>query len=265
MKHKLISLLLCLILLAGLCLPVRAYNAALPRIVDFADLLTDQEESTLETLALELYGTYGMDIVILTVDSLGGKSARSYAEEFYDGNGYGADDAGSGLILLLAMETREWYISTCGNALDAVSDYDTYDLFAVMQDDLSAGYYYSAFSSYLNALPGFFDSYRPSYNSGQQTGRAIVPELKQILIGLAVGFACGGIGLLILRGMMNTKRAQSGAGDYLKQGSYDLRVQRDVFLYSRVTKTPRPKDTGGSRTGGRSGGGRSHGGGGGRF
>jgi len=265
MKRKLFSLLICLILLAGLCPPVQAYNDALPRIVDFADLLTVQQESSLETVALELYGTYDMDVVILTVDSLGSKSARSYAEEFYDGNGYGADDAGSGVILLLAMETREWYISTCGNAMDAISDYDVDNLFEVMADDLSAGDYYGAFSNYLNALPGYFGSYHPPGNGSHPSGSNVAIGMQQILIALGVGLACGGIGLLILRGMMNTKHAQRGAGDYLEHGSYDLRVQRDIFLYSRVTKTPRPKESSTSSGGRSGGGGRSHGGGGGRF
>ena len=265
MKRKLISLLICLILMSSLCLTVQAYNANLPRVVDFADLLTDQEESSLEEIARSLYATYNMDVVILTVDSLGGKSPRSYAEEFYDGNQYGADEAGSGVILLLAMETREWYISTCGNAVSAIPDHRVDDLFDVMADDLSAGNYYGGFRSYLNALPGYFRSGNSSGNSNHNTGSSDSIMSQQILISLAVGLACGGIGLLILRGMMNSKHAQSGATDYLNRGSYDLRVQRDMFLYSHITKTPRPKDNGGSSAGRSGGGGRSHGGGGGRF
>ena len=57
MKRKLISLLICLILMSSLCLTVQAYNANLPRLVDFADLLTDQEESSLEDIARSLYAT----------------------------------------------------------------------------------------------------------------------------------------------------------------------------------------------------------------
>ena len=266
MKRKLISLLICLVLMGSLCLNVHAYNANLPRVVDFADLLTDPEEASLEELALDLYATYNMDVVILTVDSLGGKSARAYAEEFYDGNSYGADEAGSGVILLLAMDTREWYISTCGNAISAIPDYKIDALFDVMASDLSSGDYYDAFRSYLTALPGYFRSGSHSGNSTHHSGSDNPITGQQILIALAVGLVCGGIGLLILRGMMNSKHAQRSAADYLKSGSYDLRVQRDMFLYSRVTKTPRPKESSGSSTG-RSGGGggRSHGGGGGRF
>lgn len=270
MKRNLISLLVCLLLIVCLCLPVLAYDATLPRIIDNADLLTHEEEADLESYAASIRDTYDMDVVILTVDSLGGKSARTYAEDYYDSHGYGVGASGDGVLLLIAMDTREWYISTCGSCIHAISDYDVYDLFDVMSGDLSGGRYFEAFSSYLGALPGYFLDYRENASSGNydsgysgNAGSTAVFDGQMLLVSLMVGLVGGGIGLLILRGMMNSKRAQHGASDYLEKGSYDLRVQRDIFLYSRVTKTPRPKNT---SSGGRSGGGgRSHGGGGGRF
>ena len=40
---------------------------------------------------------------------------------------------------------------------------------------------------------------------------------------------------------MNTAVKQSGADSYMKRDTLNLTVSKDVFLYSRTTKTPRPK------------------------
>lgn len=280
MKQKLISLLCCLALLGSLVLTAAATDPQAPWVVDNADLLTSEEEAALTARITEIRMDYEMDVVILTVDSLDGKSAGQYADDFYDLNGYGIGDQDSGVLLLLAMETREWYISTCGEARYAVSDYDTYDLFDAMSSELSNGAYYDAFDAYLGELEVYYSNYRSGSDSGYDysydydydydydyghTDSSAGLESGNYLISIGIGLVVGGIVLLILRGMMNSKRPQRSAADYLQSGSYHLRVQRDSFLYSSVHKTPKPKDNGGSHGGRVGGGGGRHGGGGGRF
>jgi len=67
--------------------------------------------------------------------------------------------------------------------------------------------------------------------------------------------------------MMNTKKPMHSAEDYLTEGTYRLTRSQDLFLYSNLTKTPRPQqNTSGSGSGThRSSSGRSHGGRGGKF
>lgn len=264
MKRSILYILFCLLVVSSLALPVLADDPELPRIVDYADLLTDQEEADLEELARLVRNDWDMDAVIVTVDSLDGKSAQAYADDYYDNNGYGVGSSYSGVLLLIAMDTREWYISTCGDAIGIISDADVQLLFDAMSDHLSGGEYYRAFNRYLKALWEHFGMESGNYDEGPvSTGEAPGIGVKGVLIALGVGLGAGGIGLLILRSGMNTKRKQSGAADYLQKDSYHLRIHRDMFLYSRVSKTRRPKDSGGSTH--RSSGGRSHGGRGGRF
>lgn len=282
--RKLISFLLCLILLGGMSLSAGASRAELPRIVDMADLLTAAEEAALEEQAAAIRTNHNMDAVIVTVDSLDGRSARAYADDYYDDNGYGVGADYSGILLLIAMDTREWYISTCGDAIYTFSDYDLDRLFDAMSDHLSSGDYYDAFRAYLRGVSdhletgvGYAQDY-PSYDhdsgynhSYRDYDSGSTFEMTDLLIALVIGLAAGGIAVGIMIYSMNTKRAQASAGNYLLRDGYHLRVQRDRFLYSRIQKTPRPKDNGGhggSRGGGsvhRSSGGRSHGGRGGRF
>lgn len=116
MKHKLICLILCLLLLPSLFLSVGAEQQY---VIDNADLMSSSEEAALEEKAQALRQEYGMDVVILTVDSLDGKRPQEYADDYYDYNGYAND----GVLFLLSMEERDWYISTKGNAIYALTDY----------------------------------------------------------------------------------------------------------------------------------------------
>ena len=87
MKRKVIMLLsvvaLC-VLFAGTAL---AENK--DYVVDNADILTDSEEAELEQKAAEVSQRQGLDIVLLTVNSLEGKTVANYADDFYFFNGYG--------------------------------------------------------------------------------------------------------------------------------------------------------------------------------
>ena len=84
-----------------------------------------------------------------------------------------------------------------------------------------------------------------------------------------IGAVVGGITVLIMRACMNTKRPQRSAGSYLNDSSYHLRTNRDLFLYSNVTKTRIQQESSSSGGGGSSvhtsSSGSSHGGGGGKF
>lgn len=275
MMKKLTSLLLAVLLLSCLVLPAGA--SAGSYIVDDAGLLYSDEAAVLEEMASALSATYGIDAVILTIDSLGGVSAQDYADDYYDHNGYSED----GVLFLLAMEEREWYISTCGTVNYALTDYGIQQLGEGVLPYLSSGSWYDGFAFFLERLPYYLDAYvsgtpvdgyadySGTYYHGQQDEIVYYPQEKQpsFLMSLLIGLAVGGITIAIMRSMMNTKRAQRGASVYLKDGSWNLRMHRDIYLYSNVTKTRRQQSSssGGGSSVHRSSGGRSHGGGGGKF
>ena len=93
------------------------------RVIDGADLLTAEEETALRRRIAELTEQYACDIVILTADSLYGQSPRSYADTLFDDNDCGIGSERDGILLLVSMATRDWYISTSGKAISAFSDY----------------------------------------------------------------------------------------------------------------------------------------------
>lgn len=288
MKRTLISLALSLSLILSLALGASA--TTLPLIDDQADLLTSEQEDALDAKAAALRDTYGMDFVIVTNQSLGGKTPEVYADDYFDNNGYGPD----GALFLLSMEFRDWYISTCGNGIYALTDYGIQQLGELAVGYLADGAYYEAFDAYLDALIPYLNNFQTGapmdgyadqsmdFYTGTQDKIIHYQEnsrpsllsrfLRSLPFSMIWGLVAAAVVIAILRASMNTKRRQSAASAYMEDGSFHLLQHRDLFLYSNVNKVRRQQSSssGSHHSGGgssvhRSSSGRSHGGGGGKF
>ena len=257
MKRKIYSTFLALLLILALAIPVSA-TAPFPRIVDSADLLTAEEIQLLEEASYEFCVQYSLDAAILTVDSLGGVTIDVFADDYYDANGYGVGTDYSGLLLVVAMEERELYISTCGDAINRLSDRELDEIISNISYELSEENYYDAFQLFFG-----FTTLSLDYES---TAVVEVDTGINWLLSILTGAVVAGITVLIMRGSMNTKRKQHSAGDYVRAGSYDLKNRQDIYLYSNVSKVRREQNkSGGGTSVHRSSSGRSHGGRGGKF
>lgn len=252
---KLFATFLCLVCLLCLSTTALATND-LPFLIDEAGLLTETQILSLETQEKSLREIHGFDfdIVILTVDSTRGRSPQQYAESYYDRQSY-ADD---GILLLISMEERDWYICTTGKCQDIFTSYGIDQLGDRIVSYLSEGNYYHAFRTFIEQIPPYCDA----YDQGKPIDRTI--GVTHVLIALVIGVAIGGITIAIMRSAMNTARSKPSATEYVRQGSFRPYGNFDMYLYSRITKTPKQNNSSGGRGGG-GGGSRSHGGGGGKF
>lgn len=243
MKRILICLILILTLMSGV---VAAEN---PAVCDYEDLLTATEENQLQRAIDQLVDEYQFQPVIVTVDSLGGKSPKKYAEDFFLDGGYGIGENRDGIVLLIAMNTRDWYIATHGNTRDVISDSDIDDISEQIVAFLSNGNYSEAFASFLSLIQQDYEAEETLW-------------IRDLLIALVIGTVISGITLLIMRSSMNTVKKQSGASNYMANDSFDLYECRDLYLYSRTTKVRKSQN---NSSGSRSSGGSSFGGRGGKF
>lgn len=262
---RILSLLLLLCILLALPFSVGAEN---PRIVDEAGLLSDGEISDLNETIDYLVERYNMDVVIVTVESLGFQFSQTYADDYYDNNGYGIGPDYSGVLILYCPEYRDCAISTCGKAIAAISDVDIDSIFDDMTDDIRAERYFEAFQTFLSGIETSFLSYEEALEGQERADQK--GKIVKVLGALVISAVIAGITLFVMRRQMNTARFQNGASNYVAAGTMDLYRKQDYFLYSNVTKVRRSNDSGSS--GGRSGGsshrsssGRSHGGGSRRF
>lgn len=256
---KLITMLLALLITLSFAVP--AFAEAMPRLVDQADLLTDAQEASLLSELDSISNRQGMDVVVVTADTLDGKSPMAYADDFYDYNGYAED----GILLLVSMEDSDWWISTAGYGITAFTDAGIEYLGNRFVPSLSDGDYAGAFEIFADHC----DEFITQAKTGDPYDTHNLPkEPFDFLLNLAVSFVIGlviaAVATAVMKGKLKSVRAQAGASGYVKTGSMNVTHRQDLFLYRDVNRTAKPKDSSGSSTH-TSSSGRSHGGGGGKF
>lgn len=255
---KFIVILLLLVLI--LSVPAAVFGAGTSNIIDEANLLTSEEEQHLNQMAWELISEYQIDVVILTVDSYRGKDITAFADDYYDDNGYGVGSQYSGVILVLSMSDRDWAISTCGDAIEALTDYGQSKLMDRVLPYLGDDEFYDGFRVYLQELDRYFEAYKEG-NPIDRTKNYFLIIVVAILIGLLTGF----ITISVMKSGMKSIKPQSGASNYVTPGTYKLIKQQDIYLYSQTSKVKKAESSSGGSSTHRSSSGRSHGGSSGKF
>lgn len=265
---KIITLLLCFLLSCIMAVSAFAESEHPARLVDDADLLTDVEENVLLTKLDEISERQKFDVVIVTVDSLDGKSPMAYADDYYDYNGYGMGRNNDGVLLLISMEHRDWYITTIGYGITAVTDAGREYMSEQFADDLSDGYYADAFA----AFAGLCDEFVTQAKTGRPYDVGNLPKgpfriILHLVIALIVGFMAALVVVTVMKSKMKSVRYQVGASEYTKAGSMMITESRDIFLYRTVDRQRKPESesSSGGSSAHTSSSGTSHGGGGGKF
>lgn len=272
--HNTMAVLLLSLLVSGMPLGQAVYGEEaltipeehqLPRLVDGADLLNSHEEVMLGGMLDEISERQHCDVAVVTMDSLKGKTPQAYADDFYDYNGYGMGDDDDGILLLVSMEDRDWYITTYSFGETALTLAGIEYISEKFLPDLSDGNYAEAFMIYAKQC----DAFVTQAKTGKPYDVGHMPKEKMRLIFIPISLLIGLVLSLIVTGIMRlqlrTVRRQAAAASYIKPGSRDIRISRDLFLYRNIIRTERPKNNGSGSGSHISSSGRSHGGGGGKF
>ncbi|MBQ2144924.1 MAG: TPM domain-containing protein, partial [Oscillospiraceae bacterium] len=244
---RLLSLLFAAALLLLLATPVLADGlpttiSGTDPVVDRADLLTFSEEAALRTSANDIELAHGCQVIIVTVDGLGGSSAQDYADRFFLNNGYGTGADRDGILLLVSMEDRDYHISTHGFAIDAFTDNGLLYLEDGFLSDLSDGNYYDAFRAYQDRAEDMLSYYDGSATPEEREEMEEAYESfahKTPFAGISIGAAVlGFLGSLLpmsrLKKEVKTVHKQSNAGNYVRDNSLNVGVSRDIYLYANV-------------------------------
>lgn len=240
----------------------------LPRLVDDADLLDSSEEEELESELDEISERQQFDVVVVTVNSLEGKTPQDYADDFYDYNGYGYGSNHDGALLLVSMEDRDWYISTTGYGITAITDAGREYISDQFVSYLSDGEYLEAFETYANLC----DEFVTQADTGEAYDSGNMPKGEYAWV-LYLGIAIP-VGLLIaliivecMRRQLKSVRMQNSAANYVKKGTMVIDGKYSHFLYAQTTrrKKPEPSTSSSGSSTHVSSSGTTHGGGGGKF
>lgn len=270
---KLLSLSICLglalLILATLTLSgFAAYPGASlsgnPLVVDNAGLLSESERAALERSAKSISQAHGCEVIIVTVNSTGGKSAQDYADDYFWDHNYGVGENRDGILFLLDMGERDWHVATHGSAISAFPDDDIDFMVSRFLPDLSDGDYADAFESYheyadkilgvadgslsqneVDALNQEFNAYM---NGEEETREPnyVKKGIWSVILGALGGF----IPASAQKSALKTVRKKRDAAGYAQEGSLNLYVNRDTYLFSNVTShvIQRSESSGGSHS-----------------
>lgn len=247
MKKKLITALITLTVLLALIIPSLAANDSY-YMIDKADLLTDEYEQETEAFLKEISERQKFDVVIVTVDTLDGKTPEAYADDYFDYNGYGQGETHDGCLLLVSMEDRNWHISTTGYGITALTDAGLEYISDSFLSFLSDGDYYTAFTVFGEKVDEFVTQARTDTPYDVGTLPKAPREFKAIM--LLVGLGTGALIALLVVSIQTSKLKsvafKNEANEYLVDGSFVLTGSGDRYIRSDVVKTARPQESSGS-------------------
>lgn len=232
-----------------------------PSIVDDAGYLMQSELSYLSKELDEVREKYNFEVAIYTESDMTSSTAEASADDIYDYNGYGAGENDDGILLYICSDTREYHFTTHGKGLEYFNKNGLIYLEDKVLPYLEDDNYYKAFSVYIETADELLSMARDGnpYNEKNLSTKYIVGVVLVCLLApLLLAY------IMMKKKLKKMKTAQDNdyAADYMKPGSMKLAVSRDLFLYSRITKTEKPKSSSGTHT---SSSGRTHGGRGGSF
>lgn len=232
-----------------------------PAITDLAGYLTEEQNEELTAQFNSIREKYSFDVAFVSEKSLSAYDAQAAADDIYDYNGYGYGDNYDGILFYIADSEREYHFSVCGSGETIFNENGLKYLEKKVVPFLKEDNYYAAVKSYADHAEELLEMAAEGkpFNKRQHSTKYILCVAAGALL----------LPLILAYFMMHKKLCamktavkEDNAANYMKSNSMNLDFSRDIFLYSTVTKTEKPKSDSGSHT---SSSGRSHGGRGGSF
>ena len=270
---KKLSALFCVVLLVLTCaLPVLAdegFTSEYYRLNDQAAILTDAQYDDLLRRLDTLSTRELFDIAILIEDTYsdyGYDDIVAFSDDIYDSLGYGYGENRDGVMLVLVMDTRDLYLTTCGYGIDVVTDAGRAYLFDQIKEYFNDGDYYGGFSAFIE----WMDDFIAKAKSGEPYDTKNLPRdpfsKGWLLVSLVVGFVLARIIVRSMKAKLKSVRPAQTAASYVRKDSLNVINSRDLYLYRNVSRTQKTssESSGGSSTH-TSSSGTTHGGGGTKF
>ena len=214
------------------------------RLVDSADLLSDDEEAALLQKAAALSEKYGVDVVMHTTRSTQGMTTQTYSDQFYYYNNYGFGQNFDGILLTLnrtgGVTARVSAEGAGAKNLTEVNEERLTDRAA----SLAEGSAYKAFDWWLGQVDHMYRTGRVSRSLASWGIWTAVQAAFSSLAGL-IGLGCA-------KSKMKTAKVKTNADSYLVRDRLDVRPVRDTYLHTTVTRRYDPVKTKSSGGGGSS-------------
>ena len=210
------------------------------RIIDKAGFMTSSDFATVYTKLCEASRKYGVELFIYTeksgveeTDENINRYVRNFYNEIFD------NEAGKDCVILYVIDDTADLDLACvysnGKAKAAVN----FDAQEHLRETLRDGGTSDRFVLYADECIRLLDLY-------ESTGK----EYKEpfgwfgaIAISLGIGFVIALIVVLVMKGKLKTVRFRNDATDYTVPDSMNVTDERELYLYSTVVATPKPKES----------------------
>ena len=231
----------------------------LPRLVDEADVLTDEEEAEVLAALDEVSERQQFDVVIATVNDYEQADVENAAMDYYDYNGFGFGEENDGIILYLSMGDRELHLTGTGFGIQAFTDFGREKLIEEIKPEMGEDDFYAAFMEYVTLCDDYITQAKSGdpYDIHNLTEEESMRD-KCIKAGVIFAFlllvSCAVSKIVTERAVKKHLSVQQAAHarEYVRAGSFKVPHRRDIFMHSSITKRYNPKDD--DDHGGRSGG-----------
>ncbi len=256
---KIINIFALLLMIGLISLPVtvQAQNLVKERFVDLDYVLEKDEAQNVTAELDEISEKLQFDIVVVLADgALEGTNSQKFADDYFDNGGYGFGKNHDGALLLVDLTYREWYISTCGLGIKALSDSELDYIGETIAPYLSEGEYEMAFITFAQLVEDEVSELKDAEELS--FGEILV----RIPIALLIGGGLAFIPVAVMKSKMNNVKMKQEASDYVRRDKVMITDSRDIFLYRTINRRLRPKENSSTH---RSSSGRVHGGRGGKF
>lgn len=222
-------------------IPISAPVEKGERLIDQGDVLSAEEEASLLDELNTISEKHGFDVAIATVPSLGGKSSKVVADEFFDANGYGMGNNRDGILFLLSPEERDWAISTNGLGETAFTsegkDYIMEDVLSYLKEDDYKG----AFANFAQHSDAFIQQAKTgvAYAAGNMPKETVSPFWipGSLVIGAIISFFI----MKMQTASLKSVQSQGGARSYINADKVHITRANDTFISKDVKETKRAK------------------------
>ncbi len=221
-------------------------------VTDAAGILTEEEQSRLESAAARITEEFSCGVYIVTVSdytAVASGSIGNVAEAIYRGYDLGYGPERSGILLLMSLADRDFDLVAFGYGNYAFTDYGKEALADEFLDDFRYNDWFDGFSDYLNYSAEFLRRAQ----GGEPVDWQETPPNPVFLFFASLIPACliAGVVCAVLRSRMRSVRQASSASAYLVPEGFQLRTANDVFTHITESRVRVRSES--TRSGGRGG------------
>lgn len=258
MKKHFKLIILSLIFLVFMPSKIYAENQ-IDYVTDAAGIISSEEIAELDSRAREISEKYDCGVYIIVLDDfkkyVSSEDMAGAAREIFGGYDLGFNEDKSGILLLLSMAERDYYLVAHGYGNIAFTDFGKEYLADEFLDDLADDDWNSGFEDYLDTC----DMMLKTAIEGRPIDVNYVPDpwwAKPLGIAICVlfGFLIGWIVIMILKSQLESVMAGSDADNFVSENGLTLSVETDVFTRKTESRTYSPKSDNSSDSSSSSGG-----------